>query len=97
MSIELIHFVSASISSKFTNSRNFMTPIVMGYYKIKDIYIEISTGNKFPDNNGKEMFGVTLCIHDDALKEKYDKCCHSTKEWQEYLLYLKKELISAIR
>ncbi len=45
------------IFKSVVKGRNFMTPNVLGYYKIKNGAVELSTGKGFTDNM---LYGVTV-------------------------------------
>jgi len=66
--------------------KNFMTPDILGYYKIKYGSVELSTGKGF---SGGTMYGVTV-VKEGIHNHELSKCVHSKNEAIEYIKTLKK-------
>lgn len=74
---------------KVVRGRNFMTPILVTYEKIKNGVCEISKNkDRNPENFGGGMYGVTVVQNGEHNYEK-SKALHSIKEVWKYVKSLK--------
>jgi hypothetical protein len=77
---------------------NFITPHLKGYFRVnsKEHGIgvgEVTTGDKFPHNQGIEMWGVTVCIN-SKNRNDLSKCLHSQTEVEAYIKELQNNIVS---
>lgn len=80
--------MDVKLYESFTNvvkGRNFMTPQVIEYIKIKGGVVELSTGDKFL---GTKPYGVTV-VKDNKHDHDLSKCFWSIEEANEYINSLK--------
>ena len=66
---------------------NIMTPELVGYAKIPNGVVEISTGTKFL---GLELYGITV-VQDNRKADSLCKCCNSMEEVNAYIQELNKK------
>ncbi len=79
---------SENLAEKFNSvvkGRNFVTTRVLGYFKIKDGVVELSTGNKI---FGLTPFGVTV-VKDNKHNLYLSKCFYSLEDAMNYVDELK--------
>lgn len=66
-------------------NKNFMTPTLVGYKKIKYGAAEITSGEGF---SGNTIYGITVVKH-GVHNHDLSKCVHSIDEVNEYINSLK--------
>lgn len=71
---------SGNVFRKLVGKPNFMTPDLIGYYKIKNGEAELTKGS-FMSN---VLYGVTV-VQDNRKNDDLSKCCHSMDEALEYI------------
>lgn len=74
------------IFKNIVKGENFMTPNVLGYYKIKNGSTELSQGEGF---TGNTIYGVTV-VRDNEHNHDLSQVFYSELEAREYINSLKK-------
>lgn len=74
------------IFKNIVKGKNFMTPNVIGYYKIKNGAAELSKGEGF---TGSMMYGVTV-VKDNEHNHELSQAFSSEWKAKEYINNLKK-------
>ena len=71
---------------QLVGGRNWLTPTILGYTRIKHGVAEISTGPKFID---VEMFGITI-VNYGIRNFELSKCFNSMQDVEHYIEGLNK-------
>lgn len=74
------------IFKNVVKGKNFMTPDILGYYKIKNGAAELSKGEGI---TGSTMYGVTV-VKDNEHNHKLSQSFYSEWKAMEYIKSLKK-------
>lgn len=74
------------IFKSVVKGKNFMTPNVLGYYKVKNGAAELSIGKGFTNNM---MYGVTV-VKDNEHNHELSQVFYSELKAREYIKSLKK-------
>lgn len=72
--------------NKLVGGRNWLTPSILGYTRIKYGVAEVSTGPKFMN---VEMFGITVVRH-GVRNFELSKCLNSMQDVENYIEELNK-------
>ena len=67
--------------NKLVGGRNWLTPSILGYTRIKHGVAEVSTGPKFMN---VEMFGITVVRH-GVRNFELSKCFNSMQDVEYYI------------
>lgn len=81
--LETVQKTNGNLFRQYVKGDNFMTPDLIGYYRIKNGEAEVTKGSFI----GNTIYGVTV-VQNNRKDDDLSKCCHSMDEVMEYITSL---------